>query len=240
MSAAAKEDGGLSMQSLLIASAASMAAAIVIHEVWRPGAILGAAVTPVIVALVSEALRKPVTRVSTLREQRGLGRTTTQERRQAAPTAAAPAEDRFGIWEAERREPWHRRLDRRHARLALVTGVLAFAVGAFALTGAELVLGGNVGSGAKSTTLVGGKDERSSDGQDDTKDEQAVPSTTAPADEDGAPDAPATTVPPATTAPPATTPEPETPAPAPTDPVPDGAPAPEGGAPAPETPAPAG
>ena len=222
-----QQQGGLSVQTLLIASAASMAAAIVVHEFWKGGAIVGAAITPVIVAVVSESLRKPVTRVSTLREER---RTRPQavappDFRDGPPAPQAAREDPFGIWQQHAPQPWYRRLDRRHLRIALITGALAFAVGAIALTATELVFGGNVGSGSNRVTLVPGGGHRSDD----------EPTTTTPATGEtapAAPTAPQETEPPAETAPPAETVPPATEAPpatepAPADPLPGGTPAPE-------------
>jgi len=253
MSAQREQGGGLSIQTLVIASLASMTAAVVIHEIWTGGAILGAAITPIIVAITSEVLKRPINRAAELRE-RGLRTTRSHEavaRGETAPIAPPAAEetwerpaarsDPFGIWEAERRQPWYRRLDRRHLRLALATGVLAFVVGAVALTAAELVLGGNVGSGGGGTTLGGGTDRERERGQDERRQTTTTPATTptAPAGEADPPAGdPAQTTPPAQTAPPAaTTPPPATtPAPAPGEQQP--APAPEGGTP-PPAPAPA-
>jgi hypothetical protein len=51
---------GLSVQTLVIAAIASGVAAVVVSHFWRQGTIAFSAMTPVVVALVSEALRKPV------------------------------------------------------------------------------------------------------------------------------------------------------------------------------------
>ncbi|MGH2969208.1 MAG: hypothetical protein ACRDK0_09105, partial [Solirubrobacteraceae bacterium] len=58
--------GGLSLQTLLISAFAAAAAATLVPMVWERGTILATAMTPVIVALVSEGLRKPVEHVSTV------------------------------------------------------------------------------------------------------------------------------------------------------------------------------
>lgn len=198
-----QQQGGLSIQTLAIASLASAAAAIVVHEVWRGGAILGAAITPIIVAIVSESLRKPVDRAAARREARR-SRTTQQQ----------AAEDRFGIWEADRPR---RRLNARHLNIALATGALAFVIGALALTATELVFGGNVGSGGRDTTIVGG-------GSDDREAEEKTTQTeTQPA-------------PAATTAEPAPTPPEEEPIPTTTAPLPEGATPPTTEPPATEAP----
>ena len=56
----AQKSEGLSPQTLIIASIASAIAAIVVSRVWGQGTIIASALTPVIVALVSEGLRKPI------------------------------------------------------------------------------------------------------------------------------------------------------------------------------------
>jgi hypothetical protein len=54
----------------MIASASSLVAAVVVSKIWGGGTLVGAAVTPVIVALVSEGLRRPAQVVTTVRETR--------------------------------------------------------------------------------------------------------------------------------------------------------------------------
>src|SRR4051794_21457232 len=115
-----------------------MCAAILVREVWKGGAIVGAAVTPVVVAIVSESLRRPVDRLSTIRNER-YDRTRAARspppaaRRAPAPTAPAAPEleraDPFGIWQEDRGAPFWQRLNRRHLKIALATGLAAFAVG---------------------------------------------------------------------------------------------------------------
>jgi hypothetical protein len=213
--AARDEQGGLSVQTLIIASVSSLVAAIVVHEVWQGGAILGAAITPVIVALTSEGLKKPTQRITAIREER-VARTGVR-----SPAAPPPPEleraDPFGIWQEEPRRS--ARLGGHHWKLALATGVVAFALAAFVLTGSELVFGGPVGTGGKKTTLFGGKSKHRR--QQEREPAQTTPGQAAPAP---ATTAPAETVPPAQTtpAPPAqTAPAETTPGVAPTVP-PDG------------------
>src|SRR5919199_1770016 len=55
---------GLSLQTLLISSLAAAAAATVVPMFWEQGTLIATAMTPVVVALVSEGLRRPVERVS--------------------------------------------------------------------------------------------------------------------------------------------------------------------------------
>jgi hypothetical protein len=210
-----RQQGGLSITTLAISAAASVAAAVVVHEVWKGGAIIGAAVTPVIVAVVSESLRRPVDRVTSIREER---RTRTQVRPGAAPPPPAPELERadpFGIWREERVAWWKRRW----VKVAVATGLLGFAIAAFTLTATELIFGDSVGSGGSSTTVFGGGSKKKST----SSDEDTKTSTTETSTQETAP---TETVPPAQTAPPTT----ET-VPPPTQ----TAPAPSGAQPAPAT-----
>ena len=56
---------GVSLQTLIIASVASAAAAYGASRIWGTGTLISAAITPVVVALVSELLRRPVQTVAT-------------------------------------------------------------------------------------------------------------------------------------------------------------------------------
>lgn len=204
MSSRQDNGGGLSVTTLAIASLSSLAAALVVHKFWRGGAIVGAAVTPVIVAIVSEALRKPVDAYRT--------RTTTVN---PPPLGMPPPRAVYG------------RRRSLHVKLALATGLVAFAIAAFFLTGAELVLGG--ASDDDKFRVLPGKQEQRDRGDRD----RDAPAQTQPDEEDPAPvpeetvpeEAPEETVPeevpeettpeeapPETVAPPAVT-TPEQPAP---------------------------
>src|SRR5829696_8532004 len=59
-----EEERRLNMRTLTIASAASAAAAAVTSQLWIAGTWIAAATTPVIVALVSEALHRPTERIA--------------------------------------------------------------------------------------------------------------------------------------------------------------------------------
>lgn len=54
---------GISPVTLVIASAASASAALVVSRVWGTGTLIGAAATPIIVAVVTELLRRPARRL---------------------------------------------------------------------------------------------------------------------------------------------------------------------------------
>ena len=61
MSRETQPQGGstLSLQTLLISSLAAVAAAIVVPTFWEKGSLIATAITPIIVAIVSEALNRP-------------------------------------------------------------------------------------------------------------------------------------------------------------------------------------
>ena len=148
---------GISIQTLAISAAAAVAAAVVVPMIWERGTLVATAMTPVIVALVSEALSKPAQRITA----------ATKTVRRSATGAAVrdpgfdplpPGErdvqvredDPFGL---RSRPPVVRR---HHWRLALATGAAAFAIAVVALTMSELVLGGPATKDGGGTTFFSG------------------------------------------------------------------------------------
>jgi hypothetical protein len=229
---------GLSVTTLTIASLSSLAAALVVSKLWGGGTLFGAAMTPVIVALVSEGLRRPATIVTSVRETRSSRYDPVAEGRaglregdldRARPTMPAAA--------AERRV--HRvsgggglslRLPPPRVIAAVVTGLVAFVLVGVLLTGSELVLGKSVVSPSKRTTFVPVR--RNTATTTTTKTTHTTPTTTTTTPTTSTPTSsapPATsttpTVPPTQTAPPATTtPAPQAAPPAtPTTPAPQSA-----------------
>jgi hypothetical protein len=159
-----EQSGGLSVTTLLIASASAAAAAVIVPLFWERGSIVATAITPIIVTLTSEALKKPVEKVSTV----GVWRKTPQgtavrepggrdfevydpeeERLEVDP---GQQEDPFGLREPERRSIFTRRA----VIIALVTGLLAFGIAAIVVTAGELTFGGST-SGHHRTTFFGGR-----------------------------------------------------------------------------------
>ena len=69
-----EQSGGLSVTTLLVASGSAAAAAVIVPLFWDRGSLVAAAITPVIVTLTSEALKKPVEKVQTV----GVWRRTPQ------------------------------------------------------------------------------------------------------------------------------------------------------------------
>jgi hypothetical protein len=170
---------GLSIQTLLISAVAAAAAATLVPLIWERGTILATAMTPVIVALVSEGLRKPVQHVSAVAPRVTRRSGTGAALRRFDPAAAEtrhpervgsrgdgperfeplPADARGGAPAVSDDDPFGlRKADRRRPRLkiALVTGLLAFVIAAAVVTASELALfGGSVASNQR-TSLFGG------------------------------------------------------------------------------------
>jgi hypothetical protein len=240
---------GLSATTLMIASASSVAAALVVSRIWGPGTLIGAATTPVIVTLVSEALRRPATVISTVRETRsgrfdpvaegraGLREGDLEQARSPIP-AAAVAERRVhrasgGV--AGGRGGSRLRLPRPRVIAAVATGLVAFVVAGVFLTGSELVLGKSVVSSSKRTTYIpvhrSTPSSTTKDKTDTTKSDTTTTTTptttTAPTQTQPPPAATTPTAPPAQAAPPpATTAPPAGTPPATTAPAPQSAPPP--------------
>jgi hypothetical protein len=216
---------GLSVTTLMIASASSLAAALVVSKIWGGGTLIGAAMTPVIVALVSEGLRRPATVITSVRETRsarfdpvaegraGLREGDLEAARSPVPAAAA----------AERRV--HRasgragggglnlRMPRPRVIAAVATGLVAFLLAGVFLTGSELVLGKSVVSSSKRTTYIPVHRSTSSSKTDTkdktdtttTQDTTTTPTTSTPTTTEPPATATTPTAPPTQTAPPPTT-----------------------------------
>jgi hypothetical protein len=218
-----RKQGGLSLRTLLIAAAASAVAAFVIPQIWRPGTVFAAAMTPVVVAIVSELLHRPVETVSSVtarRPARGAEVLDEPFDEPFDPLAPPSADELERLPEASggpRAVHGRRRqLTGRQWKLALATGLAAFAVVAVVFTVTELVAGEAVTGGSR-TTFIGGsggnsdsdKPAQQDEQQDKERKKEATPEPTA---------TPSTTATPEPTASPAATPT-VTPTPTPT-PVP--------------------
>jgi hypothetical protein len=170
-----EEERRLSIRTLAIASFASAAAAIITSRVWTAGTPIAAAVTPVIVALVSELLHRPsqviaqrltTERTAILPEAAGAGPPPPPDADRLSPRAPAePGTQPASPVTVYRREPRRGRSRRRIALgVVVTTAVLAFAIGAAALTIPELIGGGSLTKGNRDTTLFGGhKKQKSTD-----------------------------------------------------------------------------
>jgi len=234
---------GLSVSTLMIASLSSLAAAVVVSRLWGGGTLIGAAMTPVIVALVSEGLNRPAKAIGTVPKAIGTVRQTRGGRYDPVAEGRAGLEE--GDFDGARTPPVpaaaaaqirvHRastpkqgfslRMPRPRVLAAIGTGLVAFLIAAVFLTSSELVLGKSVTSSSHRTTLVPVNRSASSsttkDKTDTTKttDTTTTPTTstatttTPPAESTPAPSETTPAVPPTTTAAPQATPPAATPAP---------------------------
>ena len=179
-------DGGVSVTTLVISSCSAVVATVVVPLFWQKGTLIATAVTPIVVAVVSELLHKPVERIGAV----GVRRPTSGGTAIGEPGSPRPAEEPFDplspgesaevpeLWSGDRHvfyERPQRRLDRRQLRIALVTGVLGFVLAAAFVTASELALfGKSVSQGDRRTTFFGGAGSDRSQ----KRDEQVQPSPT--------------------------------------------------------------
>ena len=219
-----KSAGGLSVQTLLISAAAAVAAATVVPMIWEQGTIFATAMTPVVVALVSEGLRKPVQHVSTVAPRVARRSGTGAAVRRSEPAAVRTRDpERVGARGEgpERFEPLPehlrdeappvrgddpfglrkaQRTPRPRLKIALITGALAFVIAAGVVTASELALFGGSVSSDRRTSLFGGEKSTAT-----STDEEATPTATP---EEGATPTPEATETPVATATATPTPSP--------------------------------
>ncbi len=163
---------GLSVSTLMIASLSSLAAAVVVSRLWGGGTLIGAAMTPVIVALVSEGLNRPAKvigtvpkAIGTVRQTRGGRYDPVAEGRAGlregdfdgagTPPVPAAAAAQIRVHRASTtKQGFSLRMPRPRVLAAIGTGLVAFLIAAVFLTSSELVLGESVTSSSHRTTLV--------------------------------------------------------------------------------------
>jgi hypothetical protein len=158
---AEKDSGsGISIQTLAISAAAAVAAAVVVPMIWERGTLFATAMTPVIVALVSEGLRRPAEKVTAA--TKGVRRSATGAAvRDPERFEPLPPDEREAAPEPRDDDPYGLRSRPKvghHWKIALATGVAAFAIAVVALTMSELVLGGPATRESGRTTIFGGRD----------------------------------------------------------------------------------
>jgi hypothetical protein len=170
---------GLSLQTLVIAAVASGAAALIVSHLWQRGTILASAMTPVFVALVSEALRKPA-QSDLVRKPLRVARTAvtspnpvtferTPDPAQTTSDGASAPDVRIYSSGSDKAHTSPRR--KLHIKVAVVTGLVAFLIAALALTLPELIFGGSVAGKGRSTTYFGGSSTKSSSSGSKTQDQ---------------------------------------------------------------------
>jgi hypothetical protein len=176
-----RAESGIELTTLVISALASAAAAYITSKIWARGTLFSAAMSPVIVALVKEGLRKPTEVVAqavptvvptparwsrSSASDPGLvvdpGPAPPQEAPHVDPdaphvvlppvVAADPGPVRIYSTRA-RRLRW---------RLAVITGLLGFGICVVLYTVPELITGKSIGrSGGEATTLWGGHSKKS-------------------------------------------------------------------------------
>jgi hypothetical protein len=158
---------GLSIKTLLIAAAASAIAALLVPLFWERGTVFAAAMTPVIVSIVSELLKRPTEKVTEVTARRVTGGGVILEpppEEPFDPLAPAPTEELEALPQTTTQRAVHKRpLSGRQWRLAIVTGLVAFAGAAGVVTASELIAGDPVSSERGRTTFFGGAKKHKND-----------------------------------------------------------------------------
>jgi hypothetical protein len=196
-----EEERRHTLRTLAAASIGSAAAALLTSQLWIAGTWIAAALTPVIVALVSELMNRPAERIArTFTTDRAALRQADREPLPEAGGAAPPARPEADplperaapepapsapvrVYRAGEAEPRGARTRRRKIAYGAVfgTAALAFVIAVVAITVPELVAGGSVGKNdTRSTFFGGGKsggdgDREKQAPQDTTEDEQPQP-----------------------------------------------------------------
>ena len=148
-----EEERRFNVRTLVFASIGAAAAAIITSQFWIAGTPIAAAITPVIVALVSEMLHRPTEKIAqkfTWRPMR-CPRPPAPRRRRDEPEPPARDVTLYTIAEARRdaavgQDPGHRR-DRVRDRRRI-------------LTLPELISGPSLGKGNGTTSILGNNGER--------------------------------------------------------------------------------
>ena len=163
-----EEERRLNLRTLVFASIGSAAAAVITSQFWVAGTPIAAAMTPVIVALVSEMLHRPTEKIAekftaetdALPEAAGAGPPPRSEARRPKP----PARDVTIYTTPKKRQlPW---------RTILITGGLAFVIAAAALTLPELIAGQSLGKGDGAVSIL--PSNRNRDRNNDSTQEETV------------------------------------------------------------------
>jgi hypothetical protein len=202
-----EEERRFNLRTLVIASAASATAAVLTSQLWIAGTWLAAAVTPVLVTLISELLHRPTERIAerltadrpALRRDRvepSEPATPPPVDQPAPPSEPGPAPVR--VYRSSAAKPRRRKIA---VGAVLGTSALALLIAVVVLTVPELLAGGAIGKSDSRTTLFRGDREPKSSEKDKqqtpskTRDEQqsTEPTTAPPSDEATAPETTTTT-----------------------------------------------
>lgn len=160
---------GLDLATLFISALASAAAAYLTSKIWAPGTLFSAAMTPVIVALVKEGLRRPTEVITNVVPTVAPSKWTRAGAddpglvAEPAPTTAAnvhpdpdaPPPIVVPTGATSEVKVYSTRGRRLRWRLAVITGLLGFGIAVLAFTVPELIAGESIG-GSHKTTIFGG------------------------------------------------------------------------------------
>ena len=216
-----EEERGVNMRTLVIASAASASAAAITSQLWIRGTWIAAAVTPVLVAIVSELLHRPTEKIAqkmtsdspALPASLARGEPEPAEPARTEPpdrTAPQPATGPAGPVRVYRQPPARPSKRRIAWGVALGTAAIAFVIGVVALTATELIAGESIGRSDSRTTLgVGGTSTKDRNTEEKERAPADTTERTTP-DRDSQQDRTQPTAPEETTTEPSTTPEEET------------------------------
>jgi len=222
------EERRLSIRTLAIASASSATAAIVTSRLWADGTPIAAAMTPVIVTIISESLNRPTAKIAERLTVDSRGRPKPMrggppqrnvkegdpEPGRGRPSGALP--DDVRVYRSGSRSG--SRKPRLSWKLILTTAALAFVIGLVVLTlpqvfaGESLLKGSPPGYGTaskkKSKSKPAGNDGRQAPTQTEQEPDTPAPETTTPTEEPDPETAPETTTPVPEEEPPADAPAP--------------------------------
>ena len=161
-----EKKSGISIQTLLISAGAAVAAAVIVPLFWERGTLIATAMTPVIVALTSEALRRPAEKITavaprvTRRSATGAAVRSPEYEPPTEQFEPLPPSERDYQAETRADDPYGLRASpkpRHHWKIALATGAVAFVVAVVFLTGSELVFGGPATKDSGRTTFFGSR-----------------------------------------------------------------------------------
>jgi hypothetical protein len=230
-----QKSSGLSLQTLLISSISAVIAAVVVPTFWARGSLIATAVTPIVVALVSEMLNRPAKVITAAAPKVARRSATGAAVRSPQPTgvgARGEGPERVAHggappWSDDPQDPFGLRADeaprrRLPVKVGIVTGLIAAVVGAGVVTASELALfGHSIGHSSSETSLFGGKAQKAKSTPTPTPTPKASATATQTATPSTTPSATATATPTATaTATPSATVAPQTATATPTPPIP--------------------
>jgi hypothetical protein len=206
---------GLSLQTLLISSLSAVAAAVVVPMFWERGSLIATAVTPIVVALASEALNRPakaITAAAPKVTRRSATGAAVRARQPTGVGARGEGPERVSRWGTEDdpfglRGEQERRPGKRWVKLAVATGLLAAVIGIAVVTFSELaIFGHSIGHSDRATSVFGGSErpEKATPTPTPSAEGTATPGATGTASPAPSETATATETPSATTTPEAT------------------------------------